>query len=465
MIDHVKRTIKRYNLIDIEDKIVVAVSGGPDSICLLHVLHSLMKEYKLQLFAAHLNHNFRGLDALMDAQYVANFCEELNIISFIKSENVSRYAKEHSLSDEEAGRILRYEFFDEVAERVGATKIAIAHNQNDQAETVLMRLLRGTGIQGLTAIHHGRGRIIRPLLDVNRQEIEDYCLINKLSPRTDDTNLEPIYHRNKIRLELIPYLQEQYNPNIIESLAKTAEILKKDNDFMEEAAWAEYQQVRLLAREGCLELSIEGINKLHHALQSRVLRLATGELVGKKEALEFKHINSIIELIQKNETGKKILLPMGIIVKISYNKVIFTTEDQEDDGAFHYELLEEDRIIIDEIKGEITTKVVMRSDVKIISREKYIKYFDYDKITKNLNVRSRKKGDRFWPLGLVGSKKLKDFFIDYKIDREKRNQIPLVCDGDEIMWVVGYRISENYKITNETKKILVIEYNAFQEVE
>lgn len=465
MLDDVRKTIKRYNLIDRGDKIVVAISGGPDSVCLLHVLHSLMNEFKLELFAAHLNHNFRGIDAQMDAQYVAKFCEELNIISFVKSMDVPKYAKEHGLSSEEAGRVLRYEFFDEVVERVGANKIAVAHNQNDQAETVLMRLLRGTGIQGLTAIHHGRGRIIRPLLNVSRKEIEDYCLIHNLSPRTDETNLEPIYHRNKIRLELIPYIQGHYNPNIIESLAKTAEILKKDNDFMEEAAWEAYRQVKIDSREGCLELSIQGINKLHHALQSRVFRLTTEELVGKKEALEYKHINNIIELLQKNETGKKILLPMGIIVKTSYNKIIFTTEDKGDEGAFYYELLQEGSRAIDEIKGEVTTKVLMRSDIKAISRDKYIKYFDYHKVTRQLNVRSRREGERFWPLGLVGSKKLKDFFIDYKIDREKRNEIPLICDGDEIMWVVGYRISENYKVTNETTKILAIEYKAFLEEE
>lgn len=462
MLEKVKKTIERYHLIDTGDKIVVAVSGGPDSICLLHVLHNLAEEYQLQLFAAHLNHNFRGIDALMDAQYVANFCEKLNIISFIKSLDVPKYAKEHGLSSEEAGRILRYEFFDEVVEKVGATKIAIAHNQNDQAETVLMRLLRGTGIQGLTAIHHGRGRIIRPLLDINRKEIEEYCSIHQLSPRTDETNLEPIYHRNKIRLELIPYIQEHYNPNIIESLARTAEILKKDNDFIEEIAWEAYRRVKIASKDGYLELSIEEIQRLHSALQSRVLRLATEDLVGKKEALEYKHIHSIVELLQKNETGKKILLPMGIIVRISYNKVIFTTEMQEESN-FYYELLEEDHLFVDEIQGEITTKILMRKDIKEISRDKYVKYFDYDKVVNNLNVRNRREGDRFWPLGLTGSKKLKDFFIDYKVDREKRNQIPLVCDGDEIMWVIGFRISEKYKVTDETTKILVIEYHSFLE--
>ncbi|AOY75161.1 tRNA lysidine(34) synthetase TilS [Clostridium formicaceticum] len=458
MLDKVKKTIKKHNLMDIGDKVIVAVSGGPDSIALLHILHSLREEFKLQLYAAHLNHNFRGIEAQMDAQYVAKFCEELKILSFIKSMDVPKYAKEQGVSAEEAGRILRYEFFGEVVERVGATKIAVAHNQNDQAETVLMRLLRGTGIQGLTAIHHERGKIIRPLLDVNRKEIEEYCAQYNLSPRIDETNLEPIYHRNKIRLELIPYIQEHYNPSIIESLAKTAEILKKDNEFMEEVARDAYNQVKLEKAQGCLALSIEGINKIHPALQSRIFRLATEELVGKKEGLEYKHIQGIIELLQKNETGKKILLAMGIVVKTSYNKIIFTIKDEEEEANFYYELRENGHLSIDEIKGEIFTKVVMREDMKGISRDKYVKCFDYDKVKEGLNVRNRREGDRFWPLGLVGSKKLKDFYIDYKIERDKRNEIPLVCDGNEIMWVVGYRISEKYKVTEETSRILTVEY-------
>lgn len=465
MIDDIRASIKINNLIDIGDKIVVAVSGGADSICLLHVLYSLMDEFKLQLFAAHLNHNFRGIDAQRDAQYVAKFCDEYDIISFIKSMDVAQYAKEHGLSDEEAGRVLRYEFFEEIAEKVGATKIAVAHNQNDQAETVLMRLLRGTGIQGLTAIHHQRGRIIRPLLDTSRKDIEDYCLVHKLFPRIDATNLEPIYHRNKIRLELIPYIEEHYNPNIIQSLAKTAEILKKDNDFMEEAAWQAYGQVKLKMVKGCIDLSIEALNKLPHALQSRILRLATKELVGQKEALEFKHIYSIIELLARNETGKKILLPKGIVAKTSYHKLILTTQDQDDYENFYYELPEKGSLIIDETRGEFITSVLARDRIKTISRDKYIKYFDYDNISDNLNVRNRREGDRFWPLGLTGSKKLKDFFIDYKIDRDKRNAIPLVCHGDEVIWVVGYRISEKYKISKNTSRVLAIEYKVFRDGE
>lgn len=455
MLDEVRRTIEEYNLIEKGDKVIVAVSGGPDSVCLLHVLYRLKAEYDLELYGAHLNHNLRGIEAQIDAQYVSNLCENLNVLYFVKSVDVSRYAEEHGLSLEEAGRILRYDFFKDVAQRANATKIAVAHNENDQAETVLMRLLRGTGLQGLTAMHIKRGKIIRPLLNIDRESIEEYCKTYNLSPRIDKSNLESIYYRNKIRLELIPYLEENYNPNIMSSLVKTAEILKKDFDFIEEKAREVYVELVNNQSEHRLELSIENVQRLHGALQSRIIRLAAEQLLGRQEILEYKHVQDVLELMKKGLTGKRINLPMGLIAKINYKNICFTTEDREGE-VFHYELPIEGSLNLREINGTFITRVVMREEIKEISRDKYRKCFDYDEIKNVLNIRNRQDGDRFYPLGLTGSKKLKDFFIDYKISRDERDKIPLVCDGDEIMWVVGFRISEKYKITDKTERILEI---------
>lgn len=455
MLDKVKKTIEQYKLIEKGDKVIVAISGGPDSVCMLHLLWELREEYEIELFGAHLNHNFRGIEAQMDAQYVSNLCEKLNVICFIKSVDVPQYSEDHGLSPEEAGRILRYEFFEEVAQRVGATRVAVAHNENDQAETVLMRLLRGTGLQGLTAIHIKRENIIRPLLNIDRKSIEEYCENHNLSPRIDKTNLESIYYRNKIRLELIPYLEENYNPNIIGNLVKTAEVLKDDFDFIEEKAKETYNYLVSSRGEHKLELPIEGFQTLHNALQARVIRLAAEQLLGRQEILEYKHVHQVLELIERGQTGKKIDLPMGLVAKISYTNICFTTKDEED-RDFHYELPIEGRLNLEEVGGTFTTRVINRDDIKEISRDKYYKCFDYDQVQNTLNVRNRQDGDRFYPLGLTGSKKLKDFFIDYKIDREERDRIPLVCDGDEIMWVVGYRISEKYKITDKTNRILEV---------
>ncbi len=458
MLDKIRKTIEEYNLIEKEDKIIVAISGGPDSVCLLHTLYQLKEEYNLELFGVHLNHNFRGMEAHIDAQYVSNLCEELNILCFIKSVDVPQYAEENGLSSEEAGRILRYDFFEEVAQRVNASKIAVAHNENDQAETVLMRLLRGTGLQGLTAIHIIRGKIIRPLLNVDRKSIEEYCNTHNLSPRIDKTNLESIYHRNKIRLELIPYLEENYNPNIKANLVKTAETLKNDFDFIEEKAREIYTSLVNSQSEYRLELPIEGIQGLHDALQSRVIRLAAEQLLGRQEILEYKHVENVLELMEKSSTGKKISLPMGLIAKINYENICFTTKAEES-KMFHYELPREGSFNLEEIGGTFTMRVVDRGEMKEISRDKYRKSFDYDEIKNVLNIKNRRDGDRFYPLGLTGSKKLKDFFIDYKINRDERDKIPLICDGNEIMWVVGLRISEKYKIREKTKRILEIVFN------
>ncbi len=457
MLDKIKKTIKDNNLIEWGDRIIVAISGGPDSVCLLHNLYNLREEYNLELYGAHLNHNFRGIDAQVDALYVSNLCEELNILCFIKSMDVPQYAKDNGLSPEEAGRILRYDFFEEVAERVGATKIAVAHNENDQAETVLMRLLRGTGLQGLTAIHMNRGKIIRPLLNIDRSSIEEYCEIHKLSPRIDKTNLESIYKRNKIRLELIPYLRENYNPNIMENLVRTADILKDDFDFIEEKSRETYEEIVSSENEHSLALPLEGVRNLHPAIKSRVIRLAAEQLLGRQEVLEYKHVQNVLELVDRGTTGKKIALPLGLIAKISYENLCFTTGDEEN-KIFHYELPMEGTVYMEELDGRFETRVIEREQIQEISRDKYCKCFDYDQVKSVLNVRNRREGDRFYPLGLTGSKKLKDFFIDYKIDRDERDRIPLVCDGDEIIWIVGLRISEKYKITDKTTRILEITF-------
>ncbi len=456
IIDKIKKTIDRHNLLEKGDRVVVAISGGPDSVCLLHILHRLSKEYEIQIYGAHLNHNFRGMEAQRDAQYVNRLCEELNIMCFIKSMDVGKYAKDNGYSLEEAGRILRYQFFDEVSDRVEANKIAVAHNQKDQAETVLMRLLRGTGPQGLSAIRHKRGRIIRPLLEVAREDIEGYCHENSLSPRIDHTNLQTIYHRNKIRLELLPYLEKEYNPNIIEALVRTADLIKTDNDFLELQARDSYNLLKKV-ENGCLYLPILGINKLHMSLITRMFRLAAEELV-KREALEYKHICSILELMENSETGKRLMLPEGIIVSKSYNQLIFSLREAEEDNSYYYMLNVDDITYIPNLSGGFSLRLVPRQELTEIPKEPHIKAFDWERVKNQLIVRNRRPGDRFMPLGLKGHKKLKDFFIDLKVERGERENIPLICDGEEIMWVVGYRISEEYKINKETNTVLIIEF-------
>lgn len=458
LIDKIIETIETYNLIQKGDNILVAVSGGPDSVCLLHILNSIKETYQLNLYGAHLNHNFRGIEAHKDAQYVANLCEGLQVMCFVKSVDVPAYAKEAGLSLEEAGRIQRYLFFDEIAEKIHADKIAVAHNLNDQAETVLMRLIRGAGMQGLGAIQHRRDKIIRPLLNIHREEIEAYCQEHQLFPKIDATNLQPIYHRNRIRLELIPHLEREYNPRIVETLGRTAELLRLDNDFIEGQSLDYYRMLRTQEGKGTLTFSLNGLTKVHPALLGRLFRMAAQELVGRAEILEFKHIESLLGLLRQPETGKTLQLPQGILVKKTYHHLVFTTEMQGDSTGFYYEIEGLADFPIPHLNRMLRFTLKDRNGETSIPKGGQCKAFDYDAIQGKLILRSRREGDRFYPLGTKGSKKLKDFFIDHKIDREKRKEIPLLCDGEEIMWVIGYRMSEKYKITEETKKILLVEY-------
>ena len=288
----VESIIEKYEMIYEGDRIVAGVSGGPDSMCMLHILLRLKDKYNLSIFVAHLNHQFRGKEADDDAEYVKHICEEWGIPVFIKVFDVPAYAKETGLSAEEAGREIRYKLYDEVAKKVNGEKIAVAHNMNDHVETILMNLLRGSGIEGLKGIEAVRDRIIRPLINVERDEIEEYCWMNGISPRIDKTNLQPIYGRNKIRLELIPYIKNNYNPNIMSTLYRFSDIAFLENDYMDKEAENLFFEVASNYKNS-IKYNIDKLVKLHPALQRRVIRIGLGKILGNLKGIEYKHIEEI----------------------------------------------------------------------------------------------------------------------------------------------------------------------------
>ncbi|WP_053955564.1 tRNA lysidine(34) synthetase TilS [Inediibacterium massiliense] len=453
------KTIQEHKMIQRGDGIVIGVSGGPDSICLLHLLCKIQKEYDLKLYVVHLNHQFRGDAADQDAAYVEKICKKLNIPAFIYTRNVEEYSKDRGITFEEGGREIRYDLFEEVLKKTKSKKIAVAQNMDDQAETVLMRLMRGSGLEGLCAISYVRDeKIIRPILDISRYEIEDYCEKNNLHPRIDHTNLETIYTRNRIRLEFIPYIQKYFNPNIKETLSRTANVLREDKNFIEDYQKDVYDIiVKRRDKEICIDKIL--LKRQHRAIQKRILRQAIWEMVGNLKDIQMKHIQSIINLVEKNNLGNKIDLPRGLWVRIEEEYLIFSIEKKEiEKYDFEYNINIGEILYLQETSSEIFSHIMDRKDLKQISKEDHVKLFDYDKIRGNLVIRNRKDGDRFFPLGMKGSKKLKDFFIDEKIPKQKRDEIPLICDEKEIMWIVGYRVSEKYKIDQDTKKILVMSY-------
>jgi tRNA(Ile)-lysidine synthase len=293
---------------------------------------------------------------------------------------------------------------------------------------------------------------------VKREDIETYCDENSLMPKTDITNLKPVYHRNKIRLELIPYLKENYNPNLLESLVRTSKILKADSDYLDSQAYDIFKLISTLDSNEKISIPISSIEILHMAMKTRLFRLATEKLVGKREVFSYTQMQSILALVSKKITGKRLQLPMGITALINYDKLIFTTSS-EIDYDYSYKLEVDEFVKVNELGATFTAKILNMAEMKKINVANNKKMFDFDKVKKDLIIRNRNVGDVFRPLGMKGKKKLKDFFIDNKVERSERSKTALICDGGKIMWVVGHRISDYYKVTKQTTTFLLIEYH------
>ncbi|HHW47211.1 MAG TPA: tRNA lysidine(34) synthetase TilS [Clostridiaceae bacterium] len=464
MIERVSNTIKKYNLIENGDKIVVGISGGPDSVCLLHILHRLIPEYGLKLYALHVNHMLRGEDADLDELFVKEFCKSLGVPLRIIARDINKISKSSGVSIEEAGRDIRYRAFEQYAADVGASKIAVAHNKNDLVETVLMNIIRGTGLEGLTGIDYMRGRIIRPLLDIDRKDIEEYCRQNNLSPRIDLSNLENKYTRNKVRLDLIPYITRMFDVDVVESVYRLAALLKDDNDLIEKLALETYTSCVASRQPDTVSLDIAQLKKNHVSLVKRVLRNAIKDVKGNIKGIESKHIDMLIDLMESGRTGIEIHLPGRIRAAKSYGILRIGLDAKKiKTPLFEAEINVPGITMVPVLNASIEASVVEK---KLISIEQYnnlrynslVQFFDYDKLNTGIYVRNRRNGDIFKPLKSNGTKKLKEYFIDNKIPCEKRDEIPLVAKENEIVWVIGYKISDKFKVTENTKSVLILKY-------
>ncbi len=322
--DKVVNTIKRYEQIKSGDTIVVGVSGGPDSICLLNVLKNLQNELKINIVVAHINHMIRK-EADSETEFVQDFCKQRDIKCFVKKADVLQIAKEKKLGTEEVGRKIRYDFFEEVKNLVGGNKIATAHNANDNAETVLMNFLRGSGSTGLKGIEPIRdNKLIRPIIECTRQEIEQYCNEKDLNPKYDKTNQENIYTRNKIRNMLIPYIQENFNPNIIETINRMSNLIATDEMYFKSIVKQSYKETFISRTEKEIILDLKKFNVLEKVIKSRLIIYTINELLGTTNGIEKIHIEDVIKLC-KNNIGNKYLTPNKNIKIMIKNKKIFFT--------------------------------------------------------------------------------------------------------------------------------------------
>ena len=328
MKEKVLETIKKYNLIENGDKIVIGVSGGPDSIALLNVLLEIKNENKINfnMVVCHINHMIRE-EANSDEEYVSDFCKRYNIEFYSRRIEIEKIAKESKIGTEEAGRNARYEFFNEILEKTSANKIATAHTANDNAETVLMNIIRGSGTSGLKGIDAYRDNLIRPLINCSRYEIEEYCDKNNLNPRIDKTNFENIYTRNKGRNMLIPYVKENFNPNIIESINRLSELSKQENEYLEMQTQKAYKNVLISAKNDEIILDLNRFNLQELVIKNRLVLYTINILFGTRSGIEKKHIEDIIKLCSNN-IGNKFLIPNKKVKILVKNKKIFFIAQQ-----------------------------------------------------------------------------------------------------------------------------------------
>jgi tRNA(Ile)-lysidine synthase len=448
----VKRTISRHQMISEGDFVIVAVSGGPDSVSLLHVLHELKNELQIHLLVAHFDHGLRPAEDEPETIFVRGLAESLNL--------PFETAKGHLLgkrtpgSREEVARNARYAFLDRVRKKHKAQKIALGHNLNDQAETILMRLLRGSGPSGLTGIPPCRdGSIIRPLIEVERPEIEKFLKARKLVSVTDSSNLKTDYLRNKIRLELMPLLVEQ-QPQLGHLLGQTAEILRDEDDYLERIAEAWLTRNTELSPHRTFRVPIPSFRGLPVALRRRVIRNVIGKVKKNLRRISWDHIEAIQRLSQAEKPQAALNLPGGLTVRRTYDHLIFSASVKRKSLPFHYTLDGPGIYDLKQIGRSISVEEVKnRRDLRLRGSTRTA-FLDAEKLHFPLTLRSFKAGDRFIPFGMKGHKKLKDLFVDLKVPLEQRYLTPILCCDDTPVWVCGFRIDDRFKVTPETGKVM-----------
>lgn len=450
MLSKVYKYIKEYKMIEPGETIIVGVSGGPDSMALLDILYKLQPVLGCSLVAAHLNHGLRP-EAEAEESFVNEYCDNKGISCYSCLINVKELAQRDKKSLEEAGRECRYHYFSELAGEIGASRIATAHHRDDNAETVLLNIIRGSGIKGLRGIIPVNGMIIRPLLGVNRREIENYLAENSITYCIDQSNYSNDYMRNRLRHQLLPLLKQEYNPRIVESLTQLAAIAAGENEVIEMETQRLWKSIVIKEQVGEIILNADSFKKVHPAYQHRILLQVLYKLYGGS-GWEGRDILQICNLIGKPGSNKGLRLKKGLHVNKAYNQVIFGFKPPVK-TQFKYKVEIPGQVYIQEIEQSFAFYLLERGH---FCPQKGDCYLDYARIQGELYLRSRQPGDFFSPQGMQGRKKIKDFFIDLKIPFKDRDRIPLLASSQEIYAVLGYRVSRRAAVDNSTNRILLI---------
>lgn len=472
LLDRVRATIEQHQLLMSGARVVVGVSGGPDSLTLLHLLRALRDEYKLILHVAHLNHQLRGAESDADAEFVQAIAHEWKLPATIETRDVQTFAQAQRLSIEEAARRARYAFLAEVAQREGALLVAVAHHRDDQIETILMHLLRGTGLAGLRGMKYttplrGAGfgldpsfdplmlRLIRPLLDLTRTEIDAYARAHYLAPRLDRSNLETTHFRNRLRYNVIPFL-EAVNPNLRDALYRTSLSISDDYAFIDSVVAGELAKITRI-EQGARVFAREAWRALHPALQRGTLREALRQLRGDLRNLSWTHIEDARKIALEKTAGAEAPLPNGLLLVVGYGEFVIADAARgvpmPDLPLLHADRLPVPAEGVTELPGSdwlIETRV---RNEKPETTDRWTAILDYAMCRGERALRHRRPGDRFQPAGLQGhTRSLHDFMIDEKIQRTVRALLPLLVVGDRIVWVCGLRADERAKVTPLTRQ-------------
>ena len=505
----VRRTIETYGLLAPDDRVIVGVSGGPDSVCLLHILLRLCaKGYRLQLHVAHLHHGARGADADADAEFVAALAAEWGLPVTVEKRDVPALARANKLAFEETARRARYSFLTRVAQTAKSRAIAVGHNADDQAETVLMHFLRGAGPTGLrgmlpqtpitdyrimmqetrnkkqetrdkrqdSRLLHPASCIIRPLLEIPRAEIEQYCVDEGLASRFDRSNLDTTYFRNRLRHELLPLL-ETYNPNVRARLCHTATIVAADYELLAQLREQTWDQIIRAEQETAITFDLAGWRALPVAMQRATIRQATYRLRQNLRDVSFVHVENACQVGLDGETGAQATLPMGLRLTVGYDTL--TLHDEA--NAFPHPVPVDEPLLWSADPLSVQTPgptplpdSVWSLQIRVLEKwnaaqitanpDPWTAYLDADKLTGPLKLRPRRPGDRFCPQGMEGhSVKVSAFMTNLKIPRAQRDHVPLLAAGDEIVWVCGRRAAENIAVGPETRRVVRVQFITSQE--
>jgi tRNA(Ile)-lysidine synthase len=453
LLQQVQQTIQDYQMLDRGHTVLVAVSGGPDSMVLLHTLWQLREPLALKVFVAHLNHRMRA-SATQDAWFVETTARDLGILCICETIDVPTYQRQHKLSPEDAARRVRYAFLRATATRLGADRIAVGHTADDQAETVLLHLLRGSGLRGLCGIPPVREPIIRPLIRVPRRDILDYLQTHRLPCREDPSNHQRRYTRNRLRLDLLPALQQHYNPRLVQALCTTAQLLVDDEAALQALARQRFLSARLPSAREQVRLGIDELTPLAPALQRRVLREALTEVLGSLQGITHTHIAAILTLLQASAGTKWLGLPQGVVVERRYEVLLIHRQAPSAAVDVDVPLPIPGACRVDALGVTIVSDLLPRDAAATPFPTGDVTWLDADRVGQEVRVRTRRPGDRLQPLGSVYAKKLKTFLIDAKVPRAVRDRLPLVVTSAGIAWVGGVRPAEWAKVTPATRAIL-----------